>query len=167
MALDAHLDLNKGNIKGESKHDGHTDHIQLLSWSWGVSNSGSHSHGTGGGTGKANFQDFHFTMHVSKASPLLFLACATGQHIPEATLVVRKSGQIGGQQKFIIIKFHDLLISSYQSGGHDSVDGLPNEQISFNFSKMEFEYHGQDAAGKTSKGLGASAGFCIKTHKKV
>ena len=167
MSLDAHLDLLKGNIKGESKHDGHVDHIQLLSYSFGCANTGSHAQGTGGGTGKASVHDFHFTMHMSKASPLLFLASVTGQHIPEATLVVRKAGQVGGQQKFLIVKFHDLMISSYQTGGHDAHDGLPVEQITFNYSKIEIEYHGQDAAGKTSKGHGAAAGFCVKTNKKV
>ena len=41
MALDAHLDLQKGDIIGESKNKGYEKCIQLLSWSWGVSNSGS------------------------------------------------------------------------------------------------------------------------------
>ena len=44
---------------------------------------------------------------------------------------------------------------------------LPVESISFNYSKLEFEYHGQDKDGKTSKALGATAGFDLKTHKKV
>ena len=165
MGLDAHLDLTKGNIKGESKQAGCADHIELISWSLGVSNSGSSGHGGGGGGGKANFQDFHFTMIMSKASPLLMLACATGQHIPEATMTVRKSGQLSGQQKFVIIKFTDLLISSYQSGGQDGGDVLPAEQISFNYSKIEFEFHVQDATGKTSKG--SVAGYDLKLNKKV
>ena len=48
--------------------------------------------GGGGGAGKAEFQDFSFAMPVSKASPKLFLACASGQHLAEATLTVRKAG---------------------------------------------------------------------------
>ena len=30
--------------------------------------------------GKPSFQDFHFVASISKASPTLFLSCATGVH---------------------------------------------------------------------------------------
>jgi hypothetical protein len=40
--------------------------------------------GGGGGAGKVQMQDVHFVAKASKASPKLFLACATGSHIAEA-----------------------------------------------------------------------------------
>ena len=90
-------------------------------------------------------QDFHFTMKVNKASPKLFLACATGQHIKEALLICRKAGK--EQQEYLKIKFADLLVSSYQTGG-SAGDVVPVDQISLNFAKIEFSYAPQKPDGK-------------------
>ena len=83
-------------IPGESTDSKHKNEIDIESWSWGEANSGSHAYGGGGGAGKVSVQDFNFTMHVNKASPKLFLACATGQHIKEALLTCRKAGKVAG-----------------------------------------------------------------------
>ena len=82
-----------GNIKGESLDSKHKDEIEVLSWSWGVQQSGTMAHGGGGGEGKASFNDFNFTHHVDKGSAVLLKACATGEHIKEATITVRKAGK--------------------------------------------------------------------------
>lgn len=165
MAMDVHLDLTKGGIKGESKEKGFEDQIQVMSWSWGASNQGSSVHGGGMGAGKVSMQDFHFTMQMCKASPELMLHCATGHHIPEAMLTARKAGQKSEQQKFLQIKFYDLLISSYQTGGTDGGTGLPVESISFNYSKIEQEYFEQDAKGVTK--TAGKAGYDLKKNTKV
>lgn len=132
-------------IPGESADKTHKNEIDLLSWSWGEANSGSHAAGGGGGAGKVAMQDFNFTMTINKASPKLFLACATGQHIKEALLTCRKAGK--EQQEYLKIKFSDLLISSYQTGGSGG-DVVPVDQISFNFAKIETSYAPQKADGK-------------------
>src|SRR5690348_10250219 len=75
-----------GDIKGESNDDKHKDEIEVLSFSWGVTNSQTITAGGGGGAGKASFHDIVFTHGVDKASPNLLRACATGQHIKEATI---------------------------------------------------------------------------------
>jgi len=98
-----------GDIKGESRDAKHKDEIEVLSWSWGVTQTGSVTRGRGGGAGKATFQDFTFTHHIDKASPLLMKSCATGTHIPEATIAVRKAGK--AQQDYLIIKMTDVLIT--------------------------------------------------------
>src|SRR5688500_17748659 len=77
---------------GESVDAKHKGEIDVLGFSWGVSQTGTMGYGGGGGAGKASFQDFHFTMPTSKASPKVMLACATGQHIDEAILYCRKAG---------------------------------------------------------------------------
>ncbi len=132
-------------IPGESADKTHKNEIDLLSWSWGEANAGSHAAGGGGGAGKVAMQDFNFTMTINKASPKLFLACATGQHIKEALLTCRKAGK--EQQEYLKIKFSDLLISSYQTGGSGG-DVVPVDQISFNFAKIETSYAPQKADGK-------------------
>lgn len=142
MAVDYFLKID--SIPGESTDNKHKNEIDLQSWSWGEANAGKHDAGGGGGSGKVNMQDFHFTMRINKASPKLFLACASGQHIKEALLTCRKAGK--DQQEYLKIKFSDLLISSYQTGG-SAGDEVPTEQISFNFSKIEQSYAPQKPDG--------------------
>lgn len=149
-------------IDGESTDDKHKGEIDVESWSWGETQSGTHATGGGGGAGKVAMQDFHFTMMVNKASPKLFLACAEGEHIAEAKLTCRKAGK--GQQEYLIYKFTDLLVASYQTGGSRG-ELVPVEQISLNFSKVEVEYKPQKADGSLDGSI--SAGYNQKTNKKV
>jgi len=152
MATDYFLKLE--GIKGESKDAKHKDEIDLLSFSWGATQQGSHAGGGGGGAGKASFQDFHFVMKMSKASPLLLQAVATGKHIKQADLVARKAG--GTQQEYLKIKFTDVLISSYQSGGSQGGDDIPMEQVSLNFAKINVEYADQKEDGSLNPATVAS-----------
>lgn len=149
-------------VAGESEDKAHKGEIDVLSWSWGETNSGSMAHGGGGGSGKVSMQDFHFTMRNGKSSPELMLACAEGRHIKEATLVCRKAGT--EQQEYLKIKFSDLLISSFQTGG-SSGDIVPVDQVSFNYAKVEYEYKPQDEKGKI--GSPVKAGWDLKKNVKV
>ena len=42
-------------------------------------------------------------------------ACATGEHLKEATITRRKAGK--GQQEYLIVKMNDVIITSVQPGG--------------------------------------------------
>ena len=144
MAFDAFLKIedSQGNIliKGESTDKNHPDEIEVDSYSWGVTNTGSASSGGGGGAGKAVSQDFHFTTPMSKASPNLMLACATGRHFPAALLTCRKAGGTS-QVEFLKIKLTDILVSSYQTGGDaEGSDPVPTDQFSLSFAKIDFLY---------------------------
>lgn len=132
------------DIEGESTDAKHKNEIDIESWSWGEANAGSHSYGGGGGAGKVTMQDFHFVMRVNKASPKLLLSCATGAHIKEALMTCRKAGK--EQQEYLKVKFTDLLVSSYQTGG-SAGDVVPVDQISLNFAKIEYEYYPQKEDG--------------------
>jgi type VI secretion system secreted protein Hcp len=143
MASDFLLEID--GIKGESQDDKHKETIEIQSFSWGASNAGSFASNLGGGTGKVSMQDMHLTGTAHKGSPLLFQAVALGKHISKAQLHVRKSG--GGAQNFYTIIMEDVLVSSYQSGGHDGSSSIPTEQFSLNFAKIEFHYQPQDAKG--------------------
>src|SRR5262245_35706568 len=149
-------------IEGESSDDKHKGEIDIESFSWGVSNMGTGGHGGGGGAGKATFQDFHFHTHISKASPKLFLACATGEHFKKAVLTCRKAGK--EQQEYLKITLTDVLVSSYQNGG-GSGGVLPSDQGALNFAKMEVEYLPQKADG--TLGAAVKAGYDLASNKKV
>jgi len=118
MALNAYLKF--GDIKGESLDDKHKDEIDVLSFSWGVTQPGS-----AGGGGKVSMQDFHFVLKVDKSSPLLYKVCATGEHIREATLTVRKAGK--GQQDYLKYKFEDILITSFVPATKADLTGIIGE----------------------------------------
>jgi type VI secretion system secreted protein Hcp len=148
--------------------------------------------GSGGGSGKVTFQDLHVVKRTDSASPLLFLNCASGAHIKEANLVVRKAG--GTQLEYLKIKLTDVLVSSFRpmanpaitgntsqeaaaaaggagagfSGGlHSGLDvENPHEEVSLNFAKIEFSYQPQGADGKAQGGP-ILAGWDVKGNQKV
>ena len=150
-----------GDIKGESLDDKHKDEVEVLSWSWGVSQSGSISPGPGQAAGKANFNDFHFTHRVDKASPILLKACATGEHIKDAIITVRKAGK--GQQEFLIIKMNDVLITSVQMSMSNDATATA-ENVAMQFAKVDLEYKPQKADGSLDAGLHFK--YDIKANKE-
>ena len=160
MAVDYFLKIE--GIKGESHDSKHKDEIDLLSWSWGETQTGSHAFGGGGGAGKVNMQDFQFTMNANLASPKLLLACANGEHIKEATMTCRKAGK--EQQEYLKIKMNDLLVSSFQTGGHSGGE-VPVDQISVNYTKIEYQYAKQKPDGTLDGPV--KAGYNLKEMKAL
>lgn len=155
-AVDYFLKLD--GIDGESHQRGFEGSIELESWSFGETNTGTFARGGGGGAGKVSMQDFHFVMHINKASPKLFAACATGKHIPKAKLTCRKAGDTA--QEFFKVSFTDLLVSSFQTGGSTGSSLVPTDQISLNFAKIEVEYAEQGEDGKLKGAI--KAGYDLK-----
>ena len=153
--------LKIAGIEGESNDLKHKGDIHLDSWSFGGTQTGGEHFAGGGGGGKFSSQDFHFTSKLSKASPKLFQACATGQHFKDVTLVARKAGE--GQQEYYKITFSDCLVSSYQQGGAVGSDLIPTDQASLNFGKIEIEYTEQKPDG--SLGAVVKGGYDLKLHK--
>ena|SRR5688572_10437672 len=160
MAVDYFLKID--GVDGESTDGKHGGEIDVESWSWGAHQSGTSAAGGGGGAGKVSMQDFHFVMRANKASPKLMLSCATGDHIKSAILTCRKAG--GDQQEYMKITMSDLLVSSYQSGG-SSGDVIPLDQVSLNFSKIEFEYKPQKPDGSLDSPV--KTGWDLKLNQKV
>ena len=150
-------------IPGESGDAKHKDEIQVLSFSFGESQSGTMAFGGGGGAGKVQMQDFHFLMNVNKASPKLFLACATGGHIDEAVLTCRKAG--GKQHEYLVITMKDVMVTSYQTGGSAHGDVVPTDQFALNFAQIKWEYKEQKADGSLAPAI--KAGWDVKANKKI
>jgi type VI secretion system secreted protein Hcp len=131
-------------VAGESTDDKHKGEIDVESFSWGETNSGTSGHGGGGGAGKVSHQDLTVTKRIDKSSPVLFIACATGQHFKDALITARKAG--GTQQEYLKMKMEDVLVSSYQTSASGG-GGLVYETVSFNFSKLEIAYKEQKPDG--------------------
>lgn len=131
---------------GGSTDDKHKGEIEILSFSFGVSNSGSIiGGGGGGGAGVAQLSDFSFTAPNGQAGPKLFVACASGQHVKEGLITLRKAGD--KPVEYLKIKLNDILISSYSVGGHEEGEGNPFESFALNFAKVEIAYYPQNPDG--------------------
>jgi type VI secretion system secreted protein Hcp len=127
--------LKLDGIEGESADRDHKGEIEILSFSWGLSQPEEAGGEGGAGTGKVTLQDFHFTASFSKASPQLMLACASGRHIKQGTLIGRTATK--GNQQFYKVTLTDVLVSSYQTAGAGG-EALPGEQFALNFAKIEY-----------------------------
>ena len=145
MSVDILLKLSN-DIKGESVIDGHEEEIDVLAWNWGMSQSGTTHTATGGGGGKVDVSDITFTKYVDIATHRLIKACTSGEHIDEATLVVRKAG--GAKPvDYLTIKMWKIIVSSYNTGGAQGDRDRVQETATFNFARFEIKYQAQDDKG--------------------
>jgi type VI secretion system secreted protein Hcp len=147
-------------ISGESVDAKHKDEIDVESWSWGETHVVAGPPGSGAGASKVSMQDFQFVMALNRASIGLMKACATGEHIKTATLSGTKAGK--DQQEYLTFKFHDVLVSSFQTGGSEEAV-VPTDSVSFNFAKIEVEYRPQNADG--TLGAAVQFRFDLKANK--
>ncbi len=141
MAVDFFLKLD--SITGESVADGHTDEIQLLSFSWGGSQVSSVA-GTGGsGAGKVSLENLHAMKYYDKASPQLFKALISGTHIKTGVLSAVKTGVTGGKP-FLKVSLEELFVTNLSVSGSSEV---PAESVSFSYNKIKIEYSTQNEQG--------------------
>jgi type VI secretion system secreted protein Hcp len=147
-----------GDIKGESLDAKHKDEVEMLSWSWGLSNETSGPGLGSGGSAEPTFKDLQFTHVIDKASPKFMTACATGQHIKDATITARKAGR--AQQEYLLIKMNDVVITSVALA---STGEPPIESVTLQFAKIDLEYRPQKADGSLDAGVHFK--FDLKTNK--
>ncbi|MFT6907443.1 MAG: type VI secretion system secreted protein Hcp [Oleiphilaceae bacterium] len=158
MSVDMFLKLE--GIEGESQDAKHGKEIDVLAWSWGLSQSGTTHIGAGGGAGKVNVQDISITKYLDKSTTNLMNYCATGKHIKEAKLVVRKAG--ASPLEYVIITMTDVLVSSISTGGSGGEDRL-TENLALNFGAFKVEYTPQKEDGSGDAKL--ETGFDIAANE--
>lgn len=153
-AADAAAYIKFDGVDGEAVSVDHKDWIVVESMNWAI--GAPVSSASGGGAGKATFKEFTVTKRVDKSSPLLFLACATGQTNPTVTLSITR--MVNGEERvFYTLTLSDVIISSIGSentptsagGGNDR----PLETVSFKvYPKVEIQYTPiDDASGIASE----------------
>lgn len=157
--------LKLSGIKGGSRDTKHKDEIELISFSWGVVHPAAvGGGGGGGGAGKVDFTGLRVSAPVSVASPALFLSCASGQHIKDGQLTVRRTGGGGHHVEFLKFKFRDALVTSYEEAGPDR-DSAPVEVVTFDVGTFEITFVPGKADG--SPGSPVTAGWDLKQNKKT
>jgi type VI secretion system secreted protein Hcp len=153
-------------VDGESMDATHKNEIDVVAWSWGVTggaSAGGSAGGAGAGAGRAHFDDFHFVAKISKASPQLILAAASGTHFKWAALAgVRPTGQ-GKGAEYLRYKLSDVLVTSVNESATEP--DVPVEQFSLGYSKFEIAYNPQSAKG--TLGTPITAGWDLKANKKI
>jgi type VI secretion system secreted protein Hcp len=84
------------------------------------------------------------TKRIDKATPLLMLHTANGDHIDEAVLTVRKAG--GEPVDYLVIEMKKVLVTSVSTGGSGGEDRL-TENLSLNFAEVKVKYTEQTSDG--------------------
>jgi type VI secretion system secreted protein Hcp len=110
-----------------------------------MSQTGTFHLGGGGGAGKVNVQDLSITKYVDKSTPNLLKLCATGEHVPEAQLVVRKAGGKDAVE-FLKVKLTKVMVTNVSTGGSKG-DERVTENVTLNFIQFKYEYTPQKADG--------------------
>ncbi len=127
------------NINGECKLDGYKDQITCLSYSHGVSMPISFDVSNAGRSrGRAEHQAFSVTKYMDKASPTLNFKCNVGANLGTVEFRVLRTDGAKGQAEMMVYKFEDTVLSSVSvsGGGGDT----PVENLSFNYSKISWDY---------------------------
>lgn len=131
-------------IPGESKRAGHEEEIEILSWSWGETQEAAlllpavQSAREAANKSAISPNEIEFEMNMSKASPKLMEAVASGK-IFEQEVVLTGYRATGEPEPYLLIKMKPVYITSYQTGGSNS-DTVPVDTISLNFGAIKFEY---------------------------
>lgn len=156
MTVDYFLKVD--GIPGESVDAKHKGEIDVLAFSWGVSHAGTS--GSGRAASKALFEDLLVVARTSKASPLLWLACAEGAHIKSAVLTCRRAGK--APVEFLQILLTEVVVSSYEIDGDEEP---PLDQIALAYAKIETRYTPVGPTGKAQPPV--KAVWDLKAGKKA
>lgn len=126
-------------IEGESSDAEHTGWIEATSFGVAISQNISMTASSVGGASaeRADFSDFTFSKLIDKASPLLFLACASGAHINSIIIGLYRAGT--EKIKFMEYKLSNCMIAAIKTGSKGS-RFFPSEHLNINFGKIEFAY---------------------------
>jgi type VI secretion system secreted protein Hcp len=141
--------LKLDGVDGSSQDANHKDWIEVLSYSEGLSQTAS-SFGGGSGAGKVSFSDLSVLTRVDKTTPILFQDAASGKHFTSADLEVEEpNGAV------VDYKLSNVTISAVSDKGKAG-ESTPLEQVSLNFSKIEWDYTPVNADGSPGTPVSAS-----------
>jgi type VI secretion system secreted protein Hcp len=121
-AFDAYMTFGDGSFPGIPAGQS----IEIESFSFGAQTS-TQSAATGGGAGKVRVSDLQITRKTDSASPKLFQACVSGQHISK--LVLTGGGKTA--------TFYDVIFSSLRKAGGDQL----TEILTLSYTNWEDSQH--------------------------
>lgn len=123
--------------------------LLAVDWDWSMGRGVTpDTFSTGRTDSRVRIDTLNFTHHIDRSTPKLLEYCTTGRHIPNARLVVRKSGTYG--DPFLIIEFKDVIISSISTAG-DASANRPTEKVSLSFGAFNVIYNQTDKNGTAQR----------------
>jgi type VI secretion system secreted protein Hcp len=160
----ADMFLKLDGIAGSSTDDKHKGEIDVSSFAFalgrggdGTGTSGVAATTTGSPSAKARLQTLRVDKVYDAASPKLFRAAATGQHIRTATLTFRRTDDSGGLE-FLTYTLSDVQVTSYDQGGKDGDArdlGSLEEEVGLTAARIHATEQTVDADGKKGPVVGA------------
>jgi type VI secretion system secreted protein Hcp len=139
-------------LNGESTDTGHNNWMDVQSVSSAIHRSipsGAKDHQRF--KGETSLGDIQLVRQLDKASPKIQQACATGKVFATVEIELCTTKEGVGEEPYLNYKLYDVILSSYDFHGDSSGNPLPFEQVSLNYSKVEWTY-------KTSNKDGSSGG---------
>ena len=126
-------------IEGEAEDAGFEAQIAVMSYSFGMSNPVDRHKSVG----EVQFQDVSIVKAIDKGSPALYKACCLGNEFSEPVILscARSAGDY--ITPFLEVTLHECVVSSISLSGSDG-GGLPTENVTFAFGKIEFKYKTED-----------------------
>lgn len=131
-----------GAIKGEAIANGHTDEIIVVGWRWGMKCSSAL--GDSYSTVRCSMQELTVTKLLDAASTGLMSVLVRNDVLTEVKLALRRSG--GEQEDYFGIKIANARLTSIQHSANAA--GEVAETLTFEFTKVDAEYHKQSARGQ-------------------
>jgi type VI secretion system secreted protein Hcp len=129
-------------INGEARAKNFEKQIEVLSFSHSIHHPTTARAGAAAGraAGRSEHSDFSIVKVLDASSPILAKKCSTGAKIPSVVITLLRPSGDGKQEKFMEYKFTDVIVSNYRPGGSGQGDGLPLEEVSFAYDKIEWTY---------------------------
>jgi type VI secretion system secreted protein Hcp len=148
-------------VKGESTLDGFKNKVEILSFSHGVAQQITGDQSNQKRTsGKPNHQDFTVTKYVDLASCNLIDYCNQAKPLPSVTVTVGQN-ENGKVNPILVYKMTNALVSSVSVGGGGG--GKPQETVTFNYTKIQWDYK-QQASAVSDSGTN-SAKWSLESNK--
>lgn len=147
MAFDVFINIQ--GIEGESRDAQHRGWMEVSGYDFNLKQKVSKTASSVGGASaeRADFSHFGFTKPLDKASPLLAQACAAGTHIDTIVVDLCRAG--GSKIRFMQYSFSDCMINAVKTTGQG---GVPEDDISFAYGKVQWCYTHQNRAGGQAAG---------------
>lgn len=160
---DGAMFLKVGNLAGESTDKSHSQWIVVESMGFKVENPVTlDSSGAGITPGKSAGSALTVTKLLDRASPLLFLSCASGTPYQTVILELTVPNSSGVSLTYYRITLTNVIVSSM---GTSSGGDKPGESVSLSYQKIMTEYYMQDSKGVISQTPTATAVWDFSTNK--
>ena len=140
------LYLKLGSLQGAVTAGPYKGWIELSSYSWGFSVAVQTTVGASGNrlsSGKVTPGDLHLVKRQDDTTTQFMLQSLQGKNTDSATLAVTVQASDSGEAKYIEYVMKNVICSSFSTSGQTG-SGEPMENITLNFSQVEFNQYLRD-----------------------